>query len=432
MNIVILGLSVTSSWGNGHATTYRSLVRGLAARGHRLLFLERDMPWYAGNRDMPQPPGTEVALYRDFSELPARFEPTVERADLVIVGSFVPEGKRVGEWATTVAKGVTAFYDIDTPITLAMLESGACDYLSPELIPRYRLYLSFTGGPTLGRIESRYGSPMARVLHCSVDPDQYRPADGSVRWDLGYLGTYSADRQPALDRLLVEPACRWSAGRFAVVGPMYPAEIAWPANVARTIHLSPREHPGFYAQQRYTLNITRAVMIAAGFSPSVRLFEAGACGVPILSDYWNGLETLFRPGREILIVDSADDVLRRLFDTPDEERRAIGARARRRILAGHTPFHRATQLECYFQEAYDRRSSRPARRNRGNRKKDHRLAAGSDADGGGRRPGETPGGTTRQGPLRGDLQQPAGEDDGHRRATGAGARLDGSTLRSRR
>ena len=123
-DVVILGLSVTSSWGNGHATTYRSLIRGLAARGHRVLFLERDVPWYAGNRDQPHPAGARTELYESVEDLTARFEREVSEADLVIVGSFVPDGARVGDWVTSVARGVTAFYDIDTPVTLAEARPG--------------------------------------------------------------------------------------------------------------------------------------------------------------------------------------------------------------------------------------------------------------------------------------------------------------------
>jgi spore maturation protein CgeB len=159
-DIVILGLSVTSSWGNGHATTYRSLIRGLAARGHRILFLERDVPWYADNRDLPQSPEAEVRLYDNLSDLKDGYERQIAEAALVIVGSFVPEGIEVGEWVTSVARGVTGFYDIDTPVTIEKLESSSCEYLSSDLIPHYDLYLSFTGGPMLKRIEKDYGSPM--------------------------------------------------------------------------------------------------------------------------------------------------------------------------------------------------------------------------------------------------------------------------------
>ncbi|MBZ5584281.1 MAG: glycosyltransferase, partial [Acidobacteriia bacterium] len=274
MKIAILGLSITSSWGNGHATTYRGLMRELSRRGHDLLFLERDAPWYAAHRDLPQPPYGRTGLYDSLADLDARYGREVEAADLVIVGSFVPEGIAVGDWVLGRARGVPAFYDIDTPVTMARLDRGGAEYLAPRQIPRYRLYLSFSGGPVLRRIETRYGSPMARVLYCSVDPELYFPEPAASRWDLGYIGTYSEDRQPFLDCLLLEPARRWPAGRFIVAGPLYPEGIAWPRNVDRVDHLPPSGHRAFYNAQRYTLNLTRAEMKSAGYSPSVRLFEA--------------------------------------------------------------------------------------------------------------------------------------------------------------
>jgi spore maturation protein CgeB len=401
-DIVIFGLSVTSSWGNGHATTYRSLIRGLAERGHRVLFLERDTPWYAGNRDEPNPRGAHTELYDNFDDLPARFERAVADATLVIVGSFVPEGTRVGEWVLSIAKGTTAFYDIDTPVTLAKLAEGCREYVTPELIRRYRLYLSFTGGPVLRLIENRYGSPMARALYCSVDTELYRPEPRPCRWDLGYLGTYSDDRQPVLDSLLLEPARQWKAGQFAVVGPMYPKEIRWPANVDRNYHLSPREHPQFYGSQRFTLNVTRDAMKQAGYSPSVRLFEAGACAAPVISDWWEGLDSLFEIGKEVLISSNSEDTLRYLRDCPDAERSALGEAARLRILAEHTPCQRAAQLDSYLKEVYDNFSSHQARRNGRKRQVDHGVENGLASQ----CPGEATGGETRA--KAGDAADPRG------------------------
>jgi spore maturation protein CgeB len=233
LDFVILGLSITSSWGNGHATTYRGLVRELAARGHRVTFLERDQPWYAENRDLPQPPGCHTELYGSLQELKDRYTATVQQATVVIVGSYVPEGVAVGEWVTRTARGLTAFYDIDTPVTLAKLARGDYEYLAPELIPRYQLYLSFTGGPALAQLERHYDAPRARSLYCAIDPEQYYPEPTAVQWDLGYLGTYSADRQPPLEKLMLEAARRWPAGRMVVAGPLYPKEILWPPNVSR-------------------------------------------------------------------------------------------------------------------------------------------------------------------------------------------------------
>lgn len=350
MNVVIFGLSITSSWGNGHATTYRSLVRGLACNGHHVKFFERDVPWYRDNRDDANPSGSETILYRDLEELKLLAASSVETADLVIVGSFVPDGIAVIRWVTEAARGVTAFYDIDTPVTLSKLEDGSCDYISPILIPRFDLYFSFTGGPTLRCIERAYGAQHARELYCSVDTSQYLPASLEHRWELGYLGTWSQDRQQSLEELLLEPARQQAGSRFAVVGPQYPDSIVWPSNVDRVTHLSPREHPEFYGSQRFTLNITREAMKRAGYSPSVRLFEAGACGAPIISDWWDGLDSILEPGREILITSDAEDTLRYLRDIPEVKRRQIGEAGRKRILAEHTPWRRAAQLEQYVRE----------------------------------------------------------------------------------
>jgi spore maturation protein CgeB len=356
LDIVILGLSITSSWGNGHATTYRALAKGLSQRGHSVTFLERDTPWYRGRRDLRHPPYCRTELYEDLKELPRRFGDQVRNADLVMLGSFVPDGAAIAEWITMHARGVTAFYDIDTPVTLAGLDKGGVEYINARVIPRFDLYLSFTGGPALGLIESAYGARAARPLYCAVDPELHKPCDVAPALALGFVGTYSPDRQPALERLLIEPARRLPALSFAVAGAQFPADMAWPANVDHVEHLPPDRHARFYCAQRYTLNVTRADMVAAGFSPSVRLFEAAACGAPVITDRWAGIEQFFTPGEEILIADSADDVVTFLRDIPDERRCAIAAAARRRALSEHTAQARAWELEEHCRAALARQA----------------------------------------------------------------------------
>lgn len=350
LNITILGLSITSSWGNGHATTYRGLVQELNRAGHKVLFLERDKPWYASNRDLPSPPYCETRLYDSADKLEKKYKERIQQSDLVIVGSYVPDGIAVGEWVVKTAQGVTAFYDIDTPVTLAKLEQKTCNYLSPQLIAAYDLYLSFTGGATLDYLEQKYHSPAARPLYCSVDPSAYYPDQQETQWDLGYLGTYSEDRQPPLEELLIEPARQWKQGRFVVAGPMYPESVIWPDNVRRYEHLEPEKHRWFYNSQRFTLNITRQDMIQRGYSPSVRLFEAAACGTPIISDYWEGLDQFFKPGEDILISRSAEDTLRYVSSMSDDERIAVGENARRKVMKNHTAAHRAEELVRYLDE----------------------------------------------------------------------------------
>ena len=191
-------------------------------------------------------------------------------------------------------------------------------------------------------------SPAARALYCSVDPGLYAPTGEPKRWDLSYLGTHSPDRQPTLERLLIEPARALPQHRFVVAGPQYPADIDWPTNVERIEHLPPADHAAFYSASRFTLNVTRADMIAAGWSPSVRLFEAGACGTPIVSDIWDGLDSLFAPGREILMARDGATVIDAIEGA---DATAMGEAARARVLDAHTAAHRAAELEAYLAEA---------------------------------------------------------------------------------
>lgn len=350
MKFVIIGLSITSSWGNGHATTFRALLKELSKRGHEIKFLERDVEYYASNRDLPNPDFCTVHLYNDNQELKIKYEELVRDADVVIVGSYVQEGVDVGKWVTKTAEGITSFYDIDTPVTMAKLKRGDYEYLSPELIPQYNIYFSFTGGPTLDYLENHYGSPSAKALYCSVDTDFYFPENLTKRWDLGYLGTYSTDRQPTVDLLLNDVAKQIEEKEFVVAGPQYPREIVWPANVERIQHLPPAQHRNFYNSQKFTLNVTRQDMIKAGYSPSVRLFEAAACAVPIISDYWEGLTDLFEKDTEILIAKSSDDVKKYLTEISEDERKQIGERARNKIIERHSAKARAEELEKYILE----------------------------------------------------------------------------------
>ena len=346
MKLVVLGLSLSSSWGNGHATTFRALLGAMAARGHDVLFLERDVPWYAPHRDLVDPTFCRLAFYDSLEGL-AAWRDEIAGADAIIVGSYVPEGREVGRFVQRYARGVVAFYDIDTPITLAALAAGDCAYLSPDLIPKYDIYFSFTGGPTLALIEKTYGSPAARALYCSVDPTRYKPMGTAKRWDLSYLGTYSPDRQPTLDRLLLAPARAMPKRSFVVAGPQYPADIAWPANVERIEHLPPVDHAMFYSASLLTLNVTRADMIAAGWSPSVRLFEAAACGTAIISDVWDGLETIFKPGVEILLATETSDIAAALAS---DDLTLIGAAGRDRVMTSHVSRQRGLELEAHLVE----------------------------------------------------------------------------------
>ena len=350
MKIVFIGLTISSSWGNGHATTYRGLLKELGSMGHEVHFLEHDKPWYSNNRDLGLPQEYQLKFYTSVEQLQTDYKTLVESAQMVIVGSYVPLGVEVSRWVLRTASGVTAFYDIDTPVTLDKLDKGDEEYISKELIPEFDLYLSFSGGEVLQLLEKKYRAKKAKALYCSVDPEIYYPMDLEKEYSLGYLGTYSDDRQPTVEKLLTRPANLIREEKFVVAGPGYPREIHWPENVARIEHLPPDLHREFYNRQKFTLNVTRQAMIKLGFSPSVRLFEAAACGVPIISDDWKGLTDLFEENKEIFIARSTEDMIYLLKNTSEEQRTSLGEAARKKIMNSHTAAHRALELITYYQE----------------------------------------------------------------------------------
>lgn len=348
MKIAFIGLTYSSSWGNGHATTYRSLLKGLSARDHEVAFYEREQPWYAAHRDVPE--CGFLHFYRDADELLGEHWAALAGADVVVIGSYVQETGRLARELRRRADALLAFYDIDTPVTLAALEADRCEYLDRDLLPLFDLYLSFSGGAALDVLRA-LGARCPAPLYCSVDPDTHAPVAVPNGVDLGYLGTWSSDRHEGVQRLLLEPATRWSDGRFLIAGAQYPDAECWPSNVCHVDHLPPGEHAGFYCAQRFTLNVTRSDMRRMGHSPSVRLFEAACCGTPVISDAWPGLEDFFRIGEEILVADGSDEVLGWLRRMPDDERRAIGRAARARALSSHTGLMRAGELEAYIAAA---------------------------------------------------------------------------------
>jgi spore maturation protein CgeB len=348
MKIVVFGLTITSAWGNGHATTYRSLLRALARRGHKIDFIEKQAEWYRNNRDLPEPDFCNVSLYEDWNQEGRALLRRCSDADAVVIGSYFPDAIAAAEQLFSAGCRHVFFYDIDTPITFAHLRRRElCPYLDPAMIPHFSAYLSFTGGPLLRELEQFFGAQQAVPLYCSVDPDFHRPVapQQGFRSELSYLGTYAPDRQPKLMTFLNATAEHLPEAHFVVAGATYPEDTAWARNVRHITHISPPDHPAFYCSSRFTLNLTRAEMIAVGYSPSVRLFEASACGAAILSDNWAGLQEFLKPGEEVLLPQTTHQVVDVLKHTTEGERAQMGRRARERILAEHTSAHRAAEFE---------------------------------------------------------------------------------------
>ncbi len=361
MKLTLFGLTLSSSWGNGHATPYRAIVRALARRGHRVVFYEKDVDYYARRRDFSSCDYCELVLYPEWNQVRARALADAAESDVVMCASYCPDGARIADEVLELARPLRVFYDLDAPITLSGLEQRDLDYLRRDQIPAFDLYLSFTGGGILNELEQRWGARLARALYGCVDPDVHArvPARSDYQCSLSYMGTYAADRQQKLDALFLEPARRLSAMEFVLAGSMYPWNWMWPANVRRFEHVAPGDHPALYSSSRMTLNLTRDGMARYGFCPSGRFFEAAACGTPIVSDAWQGLDAFFHPGEEIFVVRTTEDVLDAIACS-ENVLAQMAASARRRTLDEHTGEHRAVELLSYCEEALSLAASEPA------------------------------------------------------------------------
>jgi spore maturation protein CgeB len=348
MHIVVFGLTVSSSWGNGHATLWRALLKALVRRGHTVSFYEHDVSWYADTRDnWTPPPGITLRLYASLDEIRGEALRELNSADLGMFTSYCPDGPEAADLILNSRVAIKCFYDLDTPVTLNSLRCGQpVAYLPANGLGDFDLVLSYTGGRALGELQSRLGARTVAPLYGSVDPEAHFPVAPleQYRGILSYLGTFAADRQQALETLFLEPARRLPSKTFQLAGAQYPDSFSSVTNIAFVPHLPPHLHPAFFCSSRATLNITRAVMAEYGYCPSGRLFEAAACGVPIVSDGWDGLEMFFTSGEEILRVDTPEDVIEAV-SLPEQELRRIAAAARDRTLANHTAERRVMELE---------------------------------------------------------------------------------------
>ena len=353
MKLVFFGLTISSSWGNGHATLLRGLFKALAARGHCIVFFERDVSYYAAHRDLIDSPELELHLYHDWREIVATARRAVTEADIAVVTSYCPDGIAATDLVASSNVDLKVFYDLDTPVTLEAFQHGEqLSYIGPRKLFDFDLVLSYTGGAALTALEQQLGARRVVPLFGSVDPEIHHPACSlsGYQADLSYLGTYADDRQDTLAELFIQVARRLPQKRFIVGGSKYPIDFPWRQNIWYVQHVAPSAHAAFFCSSPLTLNITRGAMARMGYCPSGRLFEAAACGVAIISDEWEGLDTFFAPGSEIIVARSTEDVIAAM-QLPQEELARIARAGRERTLTSHTAAHRAAELERILDEA---------------------------------------------------------------------------------
>ena len=353
MKIVFFGLTISSSWGNGHATLLRGLFKALAARGHEIVFFERDVPYYSAHRDLVESPHINLHLYHDWHEIVPTARKQLSEADVAVVTSYCPDGIDATDLVVSANVDLRVFYDLDTPITLEALQQGEqLTYIGPRKLIDFDLVLSYTGGAALTALEDQLGARRVVPLFGSVDPEIHHPACSlsGYQADLSYLGTYAADRQQALDEFFIQVARRLPQKRFILGGSKYPIDFPWRQNIWYVQHVAPSAHAAFFCSSPLTLNITRGAMARMGYCPSGRLFEAAACGVTIVSDDFVGLDEFFRPGSEIIVARTTEDVIAAM-QLPGDELAHIARAGRERVLTSHTAVHRAVELERVFEQS---------------------------------------------------------------------------------
>ena len=354
MHFVIFGLTVSSSWGNGHATLWRGLLKAMSRCGHTVVFYEHDVPYYANTRDgWVAPDRISVRIFSSLDAVRNHVDSDLENADVALITSYCPDGAAASEMILNSRVPVRAFYDLDTPTTLDALHSGRqVDYLPPNGLSDFDIVLSYTGGRAISELQSRLGARLVAPLYGWVDPETHAPTMGreKFRSALSYLGTYAADRQRALEELFVGPARQMTNERFFIGGAQYPDDFPWSDNIFFVRHMPPSLHPAFFCSSRATLNVTRRAMSEYGYCPSGRLFEAAACGTPLLTDTWTGLESFFTPGEEIFAVSSRQDVMDTLA-LSDQELTRVADAARVRTMESYTADHRIAELESICERA---------------------------------------------------------------------------------
>lgn len=351
---------MSSSWGNGHATLWRGLCKYLIRRGHDLTFFERNTSYYASYRDCMEFPGMDLIIYSEWNDIVSLAQRHLQDSDVAIITSYCPDSQAATRIIFDSAVKLRVFYDLDAPVTLEKLsQKKTVEYVPEGGFKDFDLVLSYTGGRTLDELRNCLGARNLAPLYGSVDPESHYPVAKRNEFtsDFSYLGTYARDRQEALEAFFLEPSRVLSERLFFLAGSMYPQDFPWSKNIFYREHIPPPDHSSFYCSSRLTLNITRQAMAKMGYCPSGRIFEAASCGVPILSDYWEGLEHFYALDTEILVARDTWSAVAAI-SLSDAELNRVSKVAREKTLDCHTALKRVIQLENHLELFLSATSSR--------------------------------------------------------------------------
>ncbi len=355
MKIVFIGSTISSYRGNVQSSIYRALLTQLGKIGHSVYFLEYETKANKQYREFSKADYYSLYFFKSLPELKLKNTVLIETADLVIIGSKTPEGSRIIDWVMKTALGLKCFYDLEASKTLGFLENGNNTFIRADQVVKFDLILSTSGGRMLRAFQEKYKARYVCPLYGSVDQELYYPQVKTKEGSLGYIGPFSEDREPSLKEHMFDVAVRLKDHQFGITGIGYTGGNNWPRNIQYIDYLAPDGHRNFYSGYKYALHVTRRNLVTSGYSPGIRLFEAAACGVPIISDYWEGMEEFFEPGKEILLSESTGDTINIILTTPDEVLKEITDRALKKVTQQHSSSRRAIELLSYYLEVKNRK-----------------------------------------------------------------------------
>jgi spore maturation protein CgeB len=346
MRIFVFGSSLTSSYWNGAATYYRGIYKNLAQLGFRISFAEPDAYDRQQHRDNEDFSYAEVIVYQSPRDIEALLK-KASRADLVIKHSGLGVDDAGLEERLLKCKSAdtqVAFWDVDAPATLARVEGNATDPFR-ALIPEYDYIFTYGGGPPVVGHYLALGARACHPIYNALDPDTHHPVRPQPEraCDLVFVGNRLPDRERRVEEFFLAAAERAPEFRFVLGGEGWAGRVL-PANVRYIGHVGTGDHNRVNCSARMVLNINRELMAKVGFSPPTRVFEAAGAGACLITDHWEGIETFFAPGREILVARSASEVADLLRTVDNRVAGEIGRAMRKRALLEHTYALRALQV----------------------------------------------------------------------------------------
>ncbi|PTX18978.1 spore maturation protein CgeB [Pontibacter mucosus] len=348
LKIAFFGSSLVSAYWNGAATYYRGIIRALSERGHRITFYEPDAYDRQQNRDMDDPEWAKVVVYKATEECVYECLEDAQHADMVVKASGVGVFDELLEREVLKLQTddrLVVFWDVDAPATLDRVHHNPSDPFLP-LIPRYDMVLTYGGGNPVVNAYEALGAKKCVPVYNALDTTTHFPVEPDPRFvcDLAFLGNRLPDREARVDEFFLKPAALELNKKFIIGGSGW-GDKQMTDNVHYTGHVYTNDHNAFNCTPMAVLNISRESMARYGFSPATRVFEAAGAGACIITDYWEGIEFFFEPGKEILVAHSGADVAKIIAELSKEKAKAIGEAAYKKVLAAHTYQHRAEQLE---------------------------------------------------------------------------------------